>query len=77
MLSAEQTHKVKTIGVKPGFRLSYQRHEKRAEHWFIVEGQGEVTLEGIKHHVQSGEGITFGVGVLHRIQNIGLQELVL
>ena len=76
MLSEQQTYKVKTVRVKPGFRLSYQRHKKRAEHWFIVEGHGEVTLDGIKHRVQAGQGITFGVGVLHRIQNVGVQELV-
>ena len=31
-------HKVKRIVVHPGKRLSYQRHAKRAEHWFIVSG---------------------------------------
>ena len=40
------THKVKAIWVDPGKRLSYQRHKFRAEHWFIVQGTGEVTIDG-------------------------------
>ena len=32
VLSDQPTYKVKTIWVSPGQRLSYQRHEKRAEH---------------------------------------------
>jgi mannose-6-phosphate isomerase len=39
-------HKVKRIVVHPGKRLSYQRHAKRAEHWFIVSGTAQVTLDG-------------------------------
>ena len=36
--STESDHKVKRIVVAPGKRLSYQTHEKRAEHWYIVSG---------------------------------------
>ena len=39
-------HKVKRLVVHPGKRLSYQRHSKRAEHWFIVAGTATVTLDG-------------------------------
>ena len=39
-------HKVKRIVVTPGKRLSYQLHAKRAEHWFIVAGTAQVTLDG-------------------------------
>ncbi|MEV0342617.1 hypothetical protein AB0H49_26680 [Nocardia sp. NPDC050713] len=42
-----------TITVKPGQRLSYQRHQRRAERWFIVAGEGIVTLDGIEHKVQA------------------------
>mgnify|MGYP001215453528 FL=1 len=34
--------KVKELTVDPGKRLSMQRHEKRAEHWFISEGEATV-----------------------------------
>ncbi len=38
--------KVKRIEVKPGKRLSYQKHARRAEHWYVVTGQARVTLDG-------------------------------
>ena len=34
--------KVKELTVDPGKRLSMQRHEKRAEHWFVSEGEATV-----------------------------------
>ena len=46
VLQESSTHKVKCIWMKPGSRLSYQRHKHRAEHWFIVQGTGEVTING-------------------------------
>src|SRR5688500_12908159 len=36
--------KVERIEVIPGKRLSYQRHGKRSEHWFVVRGTAKVTL---------------------------------
>ena len=38
--------KVKTIEVQPGQRLSYLQHARRSVHWFVVSGEGVVTLEG-------------------------------
>lgn len=70
------TFKVKEIWVKPGQRLSYQKHEKRAEHWFIVHGTGEVTLEGQVRKVGPGDSVNVPVGALHRIANTGEQELL-
>ena len=69
-------HKVKKIWVSPGQRLSYQRHEKRAEHWFIVHGQGEVTLDGVVRQVSSGESVDVPIRALHRIANTGSEDLL-
>ncbi len=38
--------KVKRLEVLPGKRLSYQKHKYRSEHWFVVEGEALVTLDG-------------------------------
>ena len=46
VLQEAANYKVKSIHVFPGKRLSYQRHQKRSEHWYITQGSGEVTLEG-------------------------------
>ena len=70
------THKVKKIWVSPGQRLSYQKHEKRAEHWFIVHGQGEVTLDGVVCRVSGGDSVDVPVRALHRIANVGSEDLL-
>ena len=37
-------YQVKRIVVKPGSKLSLQKHFHRAEHWVVVKGTAEVTL---------------------------------
>jgi mannose-6-phosphate isomerase len=76
VLSDDDSHKVKRITVEPGHRLSYQRHAKRAEHWFVVGGDALVTLDGVKHVVATGEAIDIPMGAAHRIANNGLTPLV-
>lgn len=76
VLQESAVHKVKSITVNPGKRLSYQRHEKRAEHWFIVTGNAEVTIDGKISKLQPGETVDIGIQVAHRIANIGKEDLV-
>jgi mannose-6-phosphate isomerase len=76
VLQEATNHKVKCIWVSPGKRLSYQRHQKRAEHWFIVSGHGEVTIDGVVKPIKAGDTVEFGIGVLHRISNTGNEEIV-
>ena len=68
--------KVKTIEVQPGQRLSYQRHARRSEHWFVVTGTGVVTLDGRDHEVQPGDAVDVPIGVAHRVRNHGPGPLV-
>jgi mannose-6-phosphate isomerase len=69
VLDELETYKVKRIEVLPGKRLSYQRHQKRAEHWFVVKGTAKVTLNGNDILVKSGEAIDIAVGMAHRVEN--------
>lgn len=64
-------HKVKRIEVLPGGRLSYQRHARRAEHWFVVAGTAEVTLDGAVVVLRPGEAIDIARGAAHRVANPG------
>ena len=66
-------HKVKRIVVRPGKRLSYQRHAKRAEHWFIVSGRARVTLDGSVTTLSPGQAIDIPTGAAHRVA-LGLLE---
>ena len=76
VLVDEADHKVKSLVVKPGKRLSYQTHAKRSEHWFIVRGHGAVTLDGDVQRVGPGDAIDVSVGTAHRIENDGEEELL-
>jgi len=76
VLSDEASHKVKRMTVEPGHRLSYQRHSRRSEHWFVVEGDALVTLDGVEHIVATGEAIDIPMGAAHRIENQGAVPLV-
>ena len=68
--------KVKCIWVSPGKRLSYQRHEKRAEHWYFVQGNAEVTLNGVITHQSAGDTVTVKIGDLHRVSNVSDREII-
>lgn len=61
--------KVKRIEVLPGKRLSYQRHSRRAEHWFVVRGIAKVTLNGSEIIVRAGQAIDIAVETAHRVEN--------
>ena len=76
VLQEGATYKVKSIHVSPGKRLSYQRHQKRSEHWYITDGRGEVTLNGEVQKVARGSIVEIPQGMLHRISNTGNAELI-
>jgi mannose-6-phosphate isomerase len=68
--------KVKRIEVLSGKRLSYQKHSKRAEHWFVVAGEAKVTLDDCDIKVPAGEAIDIPIGSAHRVENEGSETLV-
>lgn len=76
ILSDEPEHKVKRITVYPGRRLSYQRHSRRSEHWFIVNGTAVVTIDGKDKSIQAGDSVDIPKGAWHRIKNSGEEDLV-
>jgi mannose-6-phosphate isomerase len=69
VLDGTDTYKVKRIEVLPGKRLSYQSHDRRAEHWFVVAGIAKVTLNGQESLVKAGESIDIDVRDAHRVEN--------
>jgi mannose-6-phosphate isomerase len=69
VLDDRENFKVKRIEVLPGKRLSYQRHERRAEHWFVTQGTAKVTLNGREILVNAGSAVDIAVGDAHRVEN--------
>jgi len=76
VLSDASDHKVKRIIVKAGQRLSLQRHGRRGEHWFVVKGEGVVTLDDKEVAVENGSSVDIPAGTKHRIKNTGSDELI-
>ena len=76
VLADEPTHKVKRIVVNSGKRLSLQKHQHRAEHWFIVRGEAIVTIDLEEKQVKQGEYIDIPLGTRHRVMNPNRDDLV-
>ncbi|MBX9823647.1 MAG: mannose-1-phosphate guanylyltransferase/mannose-6-phosphate isomerase [Xanthobacteraceae bacterium] len=62
---------VKRIYVKPGGRLSLQKHFHRAEHWVVVHGTAEVQVDEKVAIVCENEAVYLPVGAVHRLANPG------
>ena len=76
VLADEPTYKVKSITVTPGQRLSYQRHTRRAEHWFVISGKATVTLDGAELVFGPGQYVDVARGAAHRLENRGDDPLI-
>jgi mannose-1-phosphate guanylyltransferase/mannose-6-phosphate isomerase len=62
---------VKRIVVKPGGRLSLQKHFHRAEHWIVVRGTARVTVGERETLVHENESTFIPLGAVHRLENPG------
>lgn len=71
VLADTPSYKAKSIVVLPGQKLSYQSHNKRAEHWTVVSGIATVTLDDKEHTLRAGEHIFIPLKAKHRIANPG------
>jgi len=70
-------YQVKRILVRPGGRLSLQKHFHRAEHWIVVKGTAEVTRDEEVVQVHENESIYLPIGCMHRLSNPGKIDLEL
>jgi len=74
VLDENDDYKVKRLEVLPQKRLSYQRHARRAEHWYVVRGIAKVTLNDNEILLKSGESLDVACGDAHRIENPDASE---
>jgi mannose-1-phosphate guanylyltransferase/mannose-6-phosphate isomerase len=68
---------VKRIVVRPGGRLSLQKHFHRAEHWVVVNGTALVTRDAETLMVRENESVYLPLGCVHRLENPGRIPLAL
>lgn len=62
---------VKRLFVSPGKQLSLQKHQHRSEHWVVVSGTAEVTLDDAVHTLSENQSIYIPLGAVHRLANQG------
>ena len=60
---------VKKLHVNPGAKLSLQLHNKRAEHWVVINGVANVTNGDKAITLNKGESTYIPIGVTHSLQN--------
>ena len=70
-------YKIKRIEVKPGKRLSLQKHFHRNEHWIVVSGTATVTVGEKIKLVRPNESTYINMGEIHRLSNEGKIPVVL
>jgi len=66
---------VKRIMVKPGEKLSLQMHHHRAEHWIVVTGTANVSIDGVDSLLIENQSTYIPVGKFHRLENPGVIDL--
>jgi len=70
-----ERHQTKRIIVKPGAKLSLQRHHHRAEHWVVVKGTALVTKGKETLLITENESTYIPLGVVHCLENPGVIPL--
>lgn len=68
---------VKRITVKPGGKLSLQKHYHRAEHWVVVRGTAIVQCGEERRLLHENQSIYIPIGTEHRLENPGKLPLQL
>ena len=69
-------YQTKRLTVLPGKRLSLQKHRHRAEHWTVVQGVAEVTIDERTFDVPPNETVHIPQGAVHRLANRGETPVV-
>nr|AXL05066.1 mannose-1-phosphate guanylyltransferase [Aeromonas hydrophila] len=70
-------YQVKHITVKPGEKMSLQKHHHRAEHWIVVSGTAKVTNGERTFLVTENESTFIPIGAVHSLENPGKVPLEL
>ncbi|PAF49055.1 mannose-1-phosphate guanylyltransferase/mannose-6-phosphate isomerase [Helicobacter sp. 13S00401-1] len=77
VLLEDSRFKLKSIIVKPGERLSLQKHSHRNEHWIVVSGSALVQIEHEEMFLAPNQSTYIPMGKVHRLSNMGKIDLVI
>ncbi|WLR61558.1 sugar phosphate nucleotidyltransferase [Guptibacillus hwajinpoensis] len=66
----------KRLCIKSGQFLSYHSHQKRSEVWTVLDGVGEVVLNGETKRIISGDVLKIPIGAKHAIKAVTDLEII-
>jgi len=69
-------YKVKIISVKPKQQLSLQLHNKRAEHWIVVQGRAKVTIGSKTINLRKNQDCFIPKKTKHSVRNPSSEDLI-
>jgi len=70
-LVVAERYQVRHMLVRPGARISYQKHHHRAEHWVVVRGTAQVQRDQEAFMLKEDESTYIPIGMPHRLKNPG------
>lgn len=76
-LDVGEGYQVKRLIVKPGGILSLQKHQHRAEHWVVVSGVAEVTIDTKTVTLEPNQSMYIPQGAVHRLANNATEPVVM
>jgi mannose-1-phosphate guanylyltransferase / mannose-6-phosphate isomerase len=75
VLAKGPAYQIKRIMLRPGAMISMQLHRQRTEHWVVLRGVADVTLEEEVSRLEAQQSTMVQVGVKHRLANPGPELL--
>lgn len=75
LIDVGDRHHTKRIVVKPGAKLSLQKHHHRSEHWIVVKGTAMVTKDDKQILLTENESTYIPLGTVHCLENRGVIPL--
>ncbi|MNP47974.1 Mannose-1-phosphate guanylyltransferase 1 [compost metagenome] len=75
VLDHSSQYKIKKVIVKPGGKLSIQKHFHRNEHWIVVSGTALISVNGNKSLLCTNESTFIRMGDEHSVENPGKIDL--
>lgn len=66
---------ITVLEIEPGIEIPLHKHAREVDNILILEGEGEIYLEGKWQRAKSGDVVVISPGVSHAVKNTGLSPL--
>ncbi len=73
---SEGNVQINRLIIQPGKNIILQRHSLRAEHWVILEGIAQITLDNKQITLMENQSLNIPIGTKHSLRNTTQQLLI-